>query len=114
MEVNRIASGTIGSISTTPSKPAPGGAGPGSPTTPSRDLAAGGGLKALRMLKTATTSTFEMDQLVDRDIDGMWFAGKINRIRVDGTYDVEYMDDGNTEEKIPEDELRATPSSSDQ
>lgn len=43
--------------------------------------------------------------LVDRDIDGMWFPARILKAK-SRSYDVEYLDDGNTEQGVGWDELR--------
>ena len=52
---------------------------------------------------------FQVHDDVEREIDGMWFAGSIVSIdRVSGayTYNVQFEDIGNTEKGVPERELR--------
>ena len=38
--------------------------------------------------------------------DGEWFAAKITKVNSDGTYNLTY-DDGDTEDKVPANRLRA-------
>mmetsp|Transcript_32041 Transcript_32041/g.55128 ORF Transcript_32041/g.55128 Transcript_32041/m.55128 type:complete len:188 (-) Transcript_32041:107-670(-) len=57
--------------------------------------------------------------MVQRDIDGMWFPARILSIGTNAvgelSYDIEYLDDGNTEHTVPSYELRiATAANSDE
>uniref|UniRef100_A0A6S9KAU9 Tudor domain-containing protein n=1 Tax=Heterosigma akashiwo TaxID=2829 RepID=A0A6S9KAU9_HETAK len=55
-------------------------------------------------------SIWQVGNVVERDIDGEWYAAKIVSVIQDEfdeiIYDVEYVDDGNVEHGVPEDELR--------
>ena len=45
--------------------------------------------------------TFKTGTLVERELEGMWFSAKIVAVdREDGTYEIEYLDDGNLESAI--------------
>lgn len=49
---------------------------------------------------------FSVGTLVERDIDSMWFPAEIVATNDDGTYDLKYTDDGNSEVRVAESELR--------
>ena len=55
-----------------------------------------------------TSSTFFVGQIVEREIDGIWFPGKIERIE-DGRemyFNIRYLDDSKLEENVPFDDIR--------
>ena len=57
----------------------------------------------------AGTTRLREGDSVERDLDGMWFPGRIERVCRDGgdvCYDIVYLDDGNRESNVPWDELR--------
>ena len=51
--------------------------------------------------------TFYEGDEVERELEGMWFPARVTRANSDGTYDVLYTDDGNSEKEVEADELRS-------
>ena len=47
---------------------------------------------------------------VERELDGMWFPARIERVRKGGRYDLLYLDDGNHEKAVEATELRSSSS----
>lgn len=47
--------------------------------------------------------------LIDRNIEGQWFGAVIENVDIKNKYfTVRYLDDGNVEENVPSDEIRAS------
>ena len=64
----------------------------------------------VRALSPATSQllmTFYEGDEVERELEGMWFPARVTSANSDGTYDVLYTDDGNSEKDVEADELRS-------
>jgi len=62
--------------------------------------------KSAQMNLKEVTKVWDEGALVEREIDGTWFAAKLVKFDSCGTFSVTYQDDGNSEEGIEAEEIR--------
>lgn len=51
-------------------------------------------------------AAFQVNQMVERDLDGLLFAAKVINVYDSNVVDIQYTEDENIEKRVPTDELR--------